>query len=64
METLEHLNNQLSDTFMLHFGGHGSWARLLGQGAIKVNGQKILEDMRIEIGDELQVGRNQLFVIK
>jgi hypothetical protein len=63
MTELKHLNNQLSDTFMFHFGGHGSWARLLGQGAIKVNGEKVSTDMRINSGDELAVGRNQLFVI-
>lgn len=63
MTDLKHMNNQLSDTFMFHFGGHGSWARLLGQGAIKVNGEKVFTDMRINTGDELTVGRKQLFVI-
>ncbi|MBR87169.1 MAG: hypothetical protein CMM29_10310 [Rhodospirillaceae bacterium] len=61
MKTLTHCRNRFSETFMFHFGGHGSWARLTAQGAVKLNGRVMGKDeeAHLETGDILKVGRQE-----
>ena len=65
-KTLTHIENKLSQTMMYHFGGHGTWARLAGQGAVLLNGRVMGKDeeAHLETGDILKLSKQEFIIGK